>query len=144
MMRRDTLNPWLAAAAFALGVLLLSAPAASAGPIWDWLCGNCPPPEHYSPARYWTPGLARINDYCHGPKISVYAPDRHPEIPPEYQVLSFPCPPVLPAATFIPVPTAPAESRFEYFERRDENINPTIPNGEAGKKAKTGKSKMDK
>jgi hypothetical protein len=130
MRRREALTSWLTAATFALAAVFLTAPQASAGQLWDWLCGNCPPPAYYSPARYWTPGLARLNDYCHGPKISVYAPNRHPEIPVDYTVLTFPCPPVLPGATLIPVPVPPPESKFEYFEGRHQNINPTIPPNE--------------
>ena len=46
--------------------------------------------------------------------LSVYAPDRHPEIPPTYTTLRFTHPAVYPAATLIEPPTAPATSRFKY------------------------------
>jgi hypothetical protein len=129
----------------ALAAVLLSASAVSAGPVWDWLCGNdphpCPPPAYYSKWRFWTPGLARIDDYCHGPKIDVYAPNRHPEIPVDYTVLPFSCPPVVPGATIIPVPTPPATSQFKYVERSDQDST----NGGADKDGKAGKSdKTDK
>ena len=75
--------------------------------------GDCPPPS-YSPLRYWTPGLARLHDDCHGPKLNVYAPDRHPEIPPTVTILKFPCPAALPGATIIEPPTPPPTSRFRY------------------------------
>jgi hypothetical protein len=85
--------------------------AATAGPILEWFGCDCPPPEFYSPYRYWTPGLARLHDKCHGPKTNVYPPDRHPEIPITFTILRFPCPAVDPAATLIEPPTPPAESR---------------------------------
>jgi hypothetical protein len=93
---------------------LLPTSAASAGPIKDWFCGgDCPAPS-YSPFRYWAPRAARVNDDCHGPKLDVYAPDRHPEIPPTYDILRFSCPAVDPASTLYVPPTAPATSRFRY------------------------------
>jgi hypothetical protein len=67
----------LGATAAALVAVLLSASAVSAGPLWDWLCGNdskgkpCPPPAYYSKWRFWTPALCRLDDYCNGPKIDV-------------------------------------------------------------------------
>jgi hypothetical protein len=93
---------------------LLPACTVSAGPVANWLglC-DCPPPCYYSPFRYWTPALARAYD-AHRPHLSVYAPDRHPEIPPTYTILRYPCPPALPAATIIATPTPPPESRFRY------------------------------
>jgi hypothetical protein len=72
---------------------------------------SCPPPAYYSPLRYWTPALARVYDCCYGPKISVYAPDRHPEVPPTFNVLTYACPPVVPEATVLVPPTPPATSR---------------------------------
>jgi hypothetical protein len=93
---------------------LLASSTATAGPLKDWLCpSDCPPPS-YSPFRYWAPRGALLYDECHGPKLDVYAPDRHPEIPPNYNILQYSCPAVDPAATLIPVPTAPATSRFRY------------------------------
>ncbi len=87
---------------------------ASAGPILDWLFPDDGPTPTYSPGRYWAPGLGHLNDNVHGPKISVYPPDRHPEIQPTYTILKFPCQPVDPAATIIEPPTPPATSRFKY------------------------------
>lgn len=83
---------------------------ASAG----WFGHHDDPPPSYSPFRYWTPGLARLHDHFHGPYLSPYAPDRHPEIPPDYAILKFPHPVADPAATLIPVPTPPPTSRFRY------------------------------
>jgi hypothetical protein len=92
-----------------------SARTATAGSLLDWLgCGPCPPPS-YSPCRYWAPGLARVKDCIHGPRLSVYAPDRHPEIPPTFLNIPFPCPAADPAETIIERPTPPASSAFRYL-----------------------------
>ncbi len=87
---------------------------ASAGPVLDWLFPDDGPTPTYSPGRYWAPRLGRVNDDHHGPKLGLYATNLHPEIQPTYTILSFPCPPVLPAATLIEPPTPPATSRFKY------------------------------
>jgi hypothetical protein len=106
---------WLSVAALIVFAGLAPARKANAGPIKDWLCpgGDCPSPS-YSPFRYWAPRLARVHDATHGPRLSVYAPDRHPEISPTFTILRFPCPAVDPAATLIEPPTPPASSRFRY------------------------------
>ena len=102
-------------AALVLVAGLVSARTAKAGPLLDWLCcSDCPRPS-YSPFRYWTPGLARVHDCIHGPRLSVYAPDRHPEITPTTLVLPFPCPAADPADTIIERPTPPRESAFRYL-----------------------------
>ena len=88
--------------------------AASAGPLIDYFFPGLHSGSSYSPFRYWAPGAARLSDDIHGPKLSVYPPDRHPEIPPTYLILKYPCPAVPPAATIIEPPTPPAESRFRY------------------------------
>jgi hypothetical protein len=106
----------LTAAALFLGGALLAPGTADAGPYWDWLCGKCPPPS-YCPARYWAPTVARTYDCIHGPHLSVYAPDRHPEIEPTMAILKFQCPSAPPSATIYEVPTPPATSRFQYFDR---------------------------
>src|SRR4051794_28720589 len=94
--------------------LVLAAPA-RAGSLLDWFgCGSCPPPS-YSRCRFWAPRLARVCDCIHGPRLSVYAPDRHPEIPPTFVNLPFPCPAANPAETIIARPTPPAESAFQYL-----------------------------
>jgi hypothetical protein len=100
--------------ALVLAAVLCCARTASAGPILDWLFPDDGPAPTYSLLRYWAPRLGRVNDEVHGPKLSVYAPDRHPEIQPTYTILQFPCQPVLPAATIIEPPTPPATSRFKY------------------------------
>jgi hypothetical protein len=88
---------------------------ARAGSLLEWLGHDkCPPPT-YSPFRYWTPAPARVYDCTCGPKLSVYAPDRHPEIPPTYATLNFKCPPVTPAETIIEAPLAPEDSRARYL-----------------------------
>jgi len=93
---------------------LMSAGRVSAGPLADWLgCGNCPPPD-YSPLRYWTPGAARVYDCVHGSRLSMYATNLHPDIPPTTYILEYPCPPADPAQTLIPIPTPPPTSRFRY------------------------------
>ncbi|MBI1917476.1 MAG: hypothetical protein HYS12_22480 [Planctomycetes bacterium] len=105
----------LMVAALVLVAGLVPASTAHGGPLLDCLgIGHCPPPS-YSPFRYWAPRLARVNDCIHGPRLSVYAPDRHPEIPPTFVVLPFPCPAADPAATIIERPTPPAESAFRYL-----------------------------
>jgi len=87
----------LPSAAILVAALLAAQSPASAGPVLDWLCHrDCPSPS-YSPARYWTPTLARTYDCVCGPKLSVYAPDRHPEVPPNVVISRYPCPPVAPA-----------------------------------------------
>src|SRR5229473_1041618 len=104
----------LTLAALVLCAGLVPASTATAGPLKDWLCpSDCPTPS-YSPFRYWAPRMARVNDDIHGPKLNVYAPDRHPEITPTHTILKFPCPAVEPAATVIEPPSAPATSRFRY------------------------------
>ena len=72
------------------------------------------PTPSYSPFRYWAPGLGHLHDNCRGPKLSVYPPDRHPEIVPDVLILKFPCPAARPGDTLIPTPTPPADSRFKY------------------------------
>ncbi len=98
-----------------LGCLLLQSSRASAGPIWDWFCGPCPPAD-YSPAYYWAPNLARAYNCVLGPHIPVVPPDRHPEVPPTMAILKFRCPPVVPEATTYSVPRAPTSSGFQYLE----------------------------
>src|SRR5436190_7631004 len=91
----------LAVTALVLAAGLVLGNTADAGPLKDWFYHrDCPPPD-YSPFRYWVPGAARVHDKVHGPHLDVYAPDRHPEIPPTYITLTFPCPPVEPAGTLI-------------------------------------------
>ena len=99
-------------AALALAAALVSPRPANADPLKDNLSYSAGP--SYSPFRYWAPGAARLSDDIHGPKLDVYAPDRHPEIPPTFIVLRFCRQPVDPAATLIEPPTPPAESRFRY------------------------------
>jgi hypothetical protein len=100
---------WLAVGTLILAAGLMPATTARAGPVWDWIHG-CPPPD-YSPFRYWTPAAARIHDRIHGPKISVYPPDRRPEIPPTFEIIPYKCPATDPASTLIEVPTPPPTSR---------------------------------
>jgi len=107
----------LTAVALILAAGLLYPGPATAGPWWDWLCGKCPPPS-YCPFRYWTPTAARAYDCVIGPHLSVYPPDRHPEVPATMAIINFPCPPAPPGDTLYPAPVPPPESRFQYFERR--------------------------
>jgi hypothetical protein len=103
----------LRVAMVALAAGLLSARSATAGPVWDWLThAECPSPS-YSPVRYWAPAIAHLNDDIHGPKISVYAVNMHPETPITYDILKFKrkCPAPDPAATLIEVPLPPPTSK---------------------------------
>jgi hypothetical protein len=93
--------------------LLASAGAASAGP-FGWIFPSESQPNSYSPLRYWAPRVERVHDIVHGPKIDVYAPDRHPEIPPTFSNLHFPCPTADPASTLIERAAPPATSKFRY------------------------------
>jgi hypothetical protein len=104
----------LLSAAIILTAGLVCANTANAGPLRDWFLPEDGQSPSYSPFRYWTPRLARVNDAVHGPSLNVYAPDRHPEIPPTYTILKFTRPAVDPAATLIEPPSAPASSRFRY------------------------------
>lgn len=101
-------------ATIVLAAGLVSATSANAGPLKDWFLPGDGQAPSYSPFRYWTPRLARVDDAVHGPRLSVYAPDRHPEIPPSCTILKFSRPAVDPAATLIEPPSAPASSRFRY------------------------------
>jgi hypothetical protein len=87
-----------------LAVGLVLANSASAGD------GGAP---SYPRIWYWAPAIGRANADIHGPYLNVYAPDRHPEVPPTYIALRFPRrPPIAaPAATIIPVPIPPPTSR---------------------------------
>jgi hypothetical protein len=77
---------------------------AKAGSLFDWLAHrDCPKPT-YSPLRYWTPGPARVSDCVHGPRLSSHAPNTHPDIPPTFITLEYPCRAAEPAATLIPPP----------------------------------------
>ena len=84
------------ACVLAAGLLPMS--RASAGPFLHWLFPDDGPAPAYSPLRYWAPGLGLVYDKFHGPKVSVYPPDRHPEVPPTDVISRYPCPPVDPAA----------------------------------------------
>jgi hypothetical protein len=101
---------------FAKGLIVVAAIAvaasrASAGPILDFFgLGENNPPSSYSPAHYWTPTVSRFNDCLHGPRLGVYAPDRHPEIATGNDILTFPSAVAAPAATIIVPPTPPATS----------------------------------
>jgi len=80
----------------------------------DPIPGHYDPPPSYCVFRYWTPRLARCYDQCYGPKLSVFAPNRHPEIEPYCIILRYPHPAVGPPATIIDPPKPPPTSRFRY------------------------------
>jgi hypothetical protein len=61
-------------------------------PYHPWNC----PPRCYSCWHYWAPAPYRIWAGCHGPKVSVYPPDRFPCVPPSAAIIRFPCPGVPP------------------------------------------------
>ena len=91
--------------------LLAFAGVASADPPRDRYCpGDCPQPS-YSPCRYWAPRIPRLFDQCRGPWLPVIAPDRHPEVQPDFIIIRYHCPAVAPELTRIQPPTPPAESR---------------------------------
>ena len=52
------------------------------------------PRSCYSCVHYWAPQLVRVYDCLYGPKLAVYAPNRHPEIEPSFKQVRFRCPPV--------------------------------------------------
>ncbi len=104
----------LSAAALTVAAALLPTCTARAGPLLDWLGHRYDPPPSYSPLRYWAPAVARVGDNHHGPRLNVYAPDRHPEITPSTIILEFAHPAVPASATLIEPPPAPATSRFRY------------------------------
>lgn len=56
-----------------------------------WKEQGCCPPHSYSCWHVLTPQLYRAYSCLCGPKVSVYAVDRFPEIPPRYEVIPFPC-----------------------------------------------------
>ena len=96
--------------AIVLATGMIGASAASAGPSLTWLGFGDDPPPSYSPARFWAPGAAKLNDDIHAPRMPVYAPDRHPEIPPTHAILKYPTSIALPKETINQRPTAPATS----------------------------------
>ena len=121
----------------AVAVVLLAARAASADGL-DLHHGYDPP--SYCPFRYWTPRLARCYDQKCGPKLNVYAPDRHPEIVPYCIILGFPQPAVPPAATLIERPTPPATSKFRYGPESTQGTV-GVPPVEGKERRETGPSR---
>ena len=100
----------------ALVVVLLSlatASSANAGP-FGWIFPSESQPNSYSPINYDAPRLVRLKAYFHGPKVDVYPPDRHPEIPADYNILRFPCAAADASATLFERPSPPATSKFRY------------------------------
>src|SRR5436853_1269450 len=61
---------------------------------------NCCPPGEYSRLHYWAPRLVRLQAQRCGPTLNVYAPDRHPGIPADSRITSFPCPAVRPVGNY--------------------------------------------
>jgi hypothetical protein len=93
---------------------LATAIPARAGVLADLFgCGDCPRPD-YSPIHYWVPRAVKVHDCLHGPRLPVYGPEIHPEVPPGTYTIQFPCPAAAPADTLIPTPMPPASSRFRY------------------------------
>jgi hypothetical protein len=88
---------WKPAALLALWSL---APATSrAGPVTDWFChrqADCPPPS-YSPLHYWAPTLYRLHARHLGGLPESYTPTSFPDLPIQYRITPYPCPPVAPA-----------------------------------------------
>jgi hypothetical protein len=88
----------LTGAALALSLMVPS--VASAGP-GDSGPDNCPRPS-YCCLRYWFPRAYQAKACLWGPKMNTYAPDRHPEIEPRFEIYRYQCP-------FIPTSTAAAD-----------------------------------
>jgi hypothetical protein len=84
-------------AALVLGALLLGGGRGQAESFFHKT--DCPKPS-YSPLHYWVPSLYRANACIHGPKLSMYAPDRAPGLPARVQVIRFPCPAADPATFY--------------------------------------------
>ncbi len=103
----------LTAAALVLVAALGTAGSAKADGFGWFGCRDCPRPD-YSPLNYWAPRAVKASDCIHGPFLPLHAPEIHPDIAPTTYILQYPCPPVLPADTLIPVPTPPATSKFRY------------------------------
>jgi hypothetical protein len=90
---------------WALPVLAMAlAFPASAGA--GWLFGSshkekpdCPKPS-YSKLHYWAPTAYRAGYHFHGTRLSPYAPDRFPDVPPSYRIIQYPCPAVDPATHY--------------------------------------------
>jgi hypothetical protein len=97
-------------AAIAAAMALSFAPACQAGEHGDKDC----PPQLYSPIRYWAPGAARIYDHFYGPRLSVYAPNRHPEVAPTLYVIRYRCPAVPAYDMHVVRQSPPPESKFRY------------------------------
>lgn len=105
----------LAVVVLVLAAGVVPAQTASAGSLFGWLChDDCPAPS-YSRFHYWTPAAARVYGHVCGPRLSVDAPDRHPEIPPTFANLKFHCPAADPAETMIEAPLAPETSKARYI-----------------------------
>jgi hypothetical protein len=90
-------------------VLVATRPA-DAGPILTWLGFGDDPPPVYSPARFWAPGAAKVHDDLFAPRVGVYPPNRHPEIPPTHDIKRYPTSIALPKETINQRPAAPATS----------------------------------
>ena len=103
------LNRMRTLAIIAVATSCLGANQAHAGPFFDWFGIFDNPPSSYSPLRYWAPNAARVNDHF-GPRLSVVAPDRHPEIAPTFTIIKFPSATSPPAETIIERPAPPATS----------------------------------
>ena len=93
---------------------LVAAATASAGPFGYWTTPTGDQPASYSPFNYLTPEAVRLHEKHCGPHLSVYAPDRHPEIPATVTILKYCHPAAEPGATIIEPPTPPATSQFRY------------------------------
>jgi hypothetical protein len=59
--------------------------------------------------------LARAYDCVCGPKLSVYAPNRYPEIEPTFLIQKYRCVTVDPWDTIIERPLAPETSQARYI-----------------------------
>ena len=83
-------------AALLVGCWLGLAGFASAGPYVNVMQPCDCPPNHYSAFHVLTPSAWRWAAWCQGPCRYTFAKNKHPEIPPTYQVIRYHCPSVNP------------------------------------------------
>jgi hypothetical protein len=87
-------------ATLVLALALMAAQTASAGPLLDALMDKlhgCPP-SNYSPLHVLTPDLYYAHECLHGPRVSVYPPNRVPGVQPTFERYCYPCRSVVPSA----------------------------------------------
>jgi hypothetical protein len=87
-------------ATLVIALSLMATQTASAGPLLDALMDKlhgCPP-SNYSPFHVLTPDLYYAHECLHGPRVSVYPPNRFPCTEPTFERYSYRCRSVEPSA----------------------------------------------